>query len=254
MKQTLASLLSSKRLIKAIAGIDNFDAKRVAMVAEAVEQAGTPAIDIAACPDLLALTKSKTNALVFVSSVAPKALVQAAEQGADVLELGNFDALYAKGIYLNGDDVWQLAKDTMSQLDKAGLTTPLCVTIPGHLSTSSQVNLARQLETLGVALLQTEGASRLLSEEPQLAELSREEQVQITLNNTKVLSAACSLPVMTASGLTPDTVASAIQTGGSAVGLGRCVNQSATVAEMVSTLEAAAEALSLPEAHTAIVA
>ncbi len=48
---------------------------------------------------------------MFVSSVNPEELAMAAQHGADVLEIGNFDALYAEGKRISAEEVLELQKN-----------------------------------------------------------------------------------------------------------------------------------------------
>jgi hypothetical protein len=113
----------------------------------------------------------------------------------------------------------------------------VCVTIPGHLDTASQQALATDLAAMGVTMIQTEGAVRVLSAQPTVKELSTEDQVELTLSNTQALVAAGVLPVMTATSLTVDTVADAITTGACGVGVGRVVRQHRSVEDMTLTIK-----------------
>lgn len=233
----LKRLLGEKQLIKAIAGISNYNLVRVSQVVKAAQLAGVAAVDIAASVELVREIRKQTEAILFVSSITPMSLLQAAKAGADVLELGNFDALYEEGIYLGADDVLRLVKETIAlQQEHLEVMLPLCVTIPGHLSMNNQIALAQSCEQLGVMMLQTEGASRLLSEEPKMATLTMAEKATVTLRNTRELSQACRLPVMTASGMCAENVGKALLEGASAVGLGRAVTQHNTVEAMATAL------------------
>lgn len=231
----LKTALNEHRAVKIIAGIANLDLENVLQVVCAAEAAGATAVDVAAHPEIVKAAKEATQAAVFASSVEPKALAAAVAAGADVAELGNFDALYDQGLFLSGEEVLELAKQTVAMVQGQALVS---ITIPGHLTIESQIRLASQLEALGVDMIQTEGASRVLAAEPTVKSLSQAEKEAITLMNTRALVKATHLPVMTASGITADNVAKAFEAGAAAVGVGGFVNKVNNAAEMTRRCEA----------------
>jgi hypothetical protein len=243
MMSTLHQLLGQGPLVKAIAGISNLNTAHVLSVVKAAVQAGVGAVDVAADAALITTVKAEIGqapVLIFASSVVPAALAAAAQAGADVLELGNYDALYATNAFFTAQDVLTLAEETLALV---GHSVPLCVTVPGHLSRSSQQALAVALEAMGVALLQSEGAVRLLEAEAKVSPLATEEKAQVSLQNVVALTQACGLPVMAASGMSATTVAAAVEAGACAVGIGSAINQFQQVAPMVAQLEAINQAL-----------
>jgi len=210
--------LDEKRAVKIIAGIDNFDSEKVAKVVKSASNSGASAIDICANPDIISMARSMTDLPLFVSSVDPEELAHAAALGADAVELGNFDALYKKGISFSAEQVLNLAKRTKELVED----TFLCVTIPGELEISEQIELARSLEELGVDLIQTEGH---FSAEPSNGARGLVERAELTLSNTIELSRNIDLPIMTATGINPTTASLAFASGASAIGCGSCVNK-----------------------------
>lgn len=231
----LTALLADKKLVKMIAGIDNTNLENVKAVVLAAEAAGAGAVDVAATPEVVALAKSLTTLPVFASSVDAEALAQAVLAGADVAEIGNFDALYAKGAYFTAQDVLNLTQKTMALLPQG---TMISVTIPGHLSLGAQMTLAQELEALGVTMVQTEGASSVVTLSREVKLLSTEDKLRRTMENTHAIAQAVRIPVMTASGIDVDNVAQAFAQGASAVGVGSAVNKLATQAEMTEHLSA----------------
>jgi len=213
--------LNEKRAVKIIAGIDNFDIENVRKVVSAANQAGASAIDICASEEILNAARQLTELPIFVSSIIPEELAQAARMGADAIELGNFDALYKKGIVMGADEVLELAKRTMSLVDKEDIF--VCVTVPGHISVAEQIDLARSLESIGIDLIQTEGAA--------IANVQSEgargllETAQVSIANTIEIARNVEIPVMTASGITSTTAAMAFAAGASAIGVGSCINK-----------------------------
>lgn len=213
--------LREKRAVKIIAGIDNFDLESVKKVVSAANQSGASAIDICASKEIFNAARELTELPLFVSSIVPEELAQAIAWGADAIELGNFDALYKKGLRVSADEVFELARKTMSLIHKA--ETFVCVTIPGHISVAEQIELARKLEEIGVDLIQTEGAA--------IANVQSEgarglmETAQVSIANTIEITRNVEIPVMTASGITSTTAAMAFAAGASAIGVGSCVNK-----------------------------
>jgi hypothetical protein len=211
--------LGRRQALKVIAGITNTDLRDVMNICESAAKAGAHAVDIAANPDIVAsVVAMQLPITVVVSSLQPEALLKASQLGADVLELGNFDALYEQGEFYSSDDVFDLAADVRALCP----TTPLCVTIPGHLSVTAQQTLARNLTQLGVDILQTEGAIRLVARK-QVKALTPQEKVALTLHNTRILDQVTHLPVMTASGLTETNLLDAFLAGASGVGVGTVI-------------------------------
>ncbi len=213
--------LSEKRAVKIIAGIDNFDAESVKKVVMAADKAGASAVDICANPDIISMVRSLTDMPIFVSSVVPEELVHAVALGADAIELGNFDALYKKGISFNASQVLGLVKRTIELLD--GEEIFFSVTIPGELEIGEQISLARELESMGIDLIQTEG--HFSNEKPSNGARGLVERAELTLSNTIELSRNIELPIMTATGINPTTASLAFASGASAIGCGSCVNK-----------------------------
>lgn len=211
--------LSEKRAVKIIAGIDNFDADKVRKVVLSADNAGASAVDICADPKIIAMVRTITDLPIFVSSVDPEELAHAVALGADAVELGNFDALYKKGMSFSAEQVLNLAKRTKELVGD----TFLCVTIPGELEIGEQVELARDLEELGIDLIQTEG--HFSNESPSNGVRGLIERAELTISNTIELSRNIELPIMTATGINPTTASLAFAAGASAIGCGSCVNK-----------------------------
>lgn len=229
--------LKEKRAVKIIAGIDNFDIENIEKVVTAANQSGASAIDICAGGGIISRVKQMTELPVFVSSIIPRELAQAADNGADAIELGNFDALYKNGTQLGVNAVLDLVRETLSLIDKT--QTFFCVTIPGHTGISEQIALAVKLESLGIDLIQTEGAAiaRAKSEGARgLLEIA-----SVSIANTIEITRNVDIPVMTASGITSTTAPLAFAAGASAIGAGSCINklnsQIAMIAQAKSLVE-----------------
>ncbi len=218
--ESFKQALAEKRAVKIIAGIDNFNTENVKKVVKAASNSGASAIDICANPDIIAMARSITDLPLFVSSIEPLELAHAIALGADAVELGNFDALYKKGQTFTAAQVLALARKTR---ELVGDDIFLSVTIPGELEISEQIKLARDLETLGVDLIQTEG--HFSNEAPSNGVKGLLERAELTISNTIELTRNIDIPVMTATGINPTTAALAFAAGASAIGCGSCVNK-----------------------------
>lgn len=233
--------LREKRAVKVIAGIDNFDIENIKKVVSTATQAGASAIDICADEDIFMAIREITNLPLFVSSVIPEELAQAVRFGADAIELGNFDALYKKGLRMGSEEVLELAKETKSLISgfQSGSDTFFSVTVPGHICVAEQIDLARKLEEIGVDLIQTEGAA--------IANVQSEgarglmETAQVSIANTIELARNVEIPVMTASGITPTTAAMAFAAGASAIGVGSCINKLDSALSMMAVARSLVE-------------
>lgn len=213
--------LDEKRAVKIIAGIDNFDIENVRKVITAANESGASAIDICADREIIRTARALTELPLFVSSIVPEELAMAIELGADAIELGNFDALYKKGLRMSSEEILDLTRRTLSLINRAD--TFISITIPGHISVGEQIELARQLEELGIDLIQTEGSAIANAQSEGARGLM--ETAQVSIANTIELARNVELPIMTASGITTTTAALAFAAGASAIGVGSCVNR-----------------------------
>ena len=231
--------LEAKKAVKIIAGIDNFDMDRVRNVVIAADKAGASAVDVAAKEEIIKMAKETTSLPVFVSSIVPQDLAMAVKAGADAIEIGNFDALYKKGLRMSAEEILDIVKETLALIGNSNVF--VCVTVPGHIDISSQIALAKELEALNIDLIQTEGAATVHT----TAEGARAllETAQVSIANTIELSRNVDIHVMTASGLTTTTVPMAIAAGASAVGVGSCINKLGSDIEMIATATAIVEAV-----------
>ena len=231
--------LEAKKAVKIIAGIDNFDMDRVRNVVIAADKAGASAVDVAAKEEIIKMAKETTSLPIFVSSIVPQDLAMAVKAGADAIEVGNFDALYKKGMRMSAEEILDIVKETLALIGNSNVF--VCVTVPGHIDISSQIALAKELESLNIDLIQTEGAATVHT----TAEGARAllETAQVSIANTIELVRNVDIPVMTASGLTTTTVPMAIAAGASAVGVGSCVNKLNSEIEMIAAATAIVEAV-----------
>ncbi len=236
--EALIKSIKNKNCVKIIAGIDNYDIENILKVIYAADRGKADAVDIAAREDLIKLARTNTDLAVFVSSTEPEKLLMAQENGADVLEIGNFDAYYRQGIRITADEVLKITKKTIEIVQK---NTMICVTVPGHIDIAEQIELAQALEYLGINLIQTEGACT--SEAKSAGARGLMEKVLVSVSNTIELVKNVNIPVMTASGITSTTAGMAFAAGASAVGVGSAVNSLSSEIEMLATVKSIVEAV-----------
>src|SRR5690606_12735134 len=145
--------LAEKKLFKVIAGMENFDQENIKSVVTAATLAKAPAVDISADSEIISWVRENHPQLItFVSSMSAAMLVKAHEWGADVLELGNFDALYDQGKDIEPEIVVEMTRELREQAKDA----VICVTVPGKLPVAKQVDLATRLQAAGADILQAE--------------------------------------------------------------------------------------------------
>ena len=223
--------LSAHRAVKIIAGIDNFDIDNIKKVVNAAQMAEASAIDICADEHIVSEIRNMTDLPLFVSSIVPSELVRAVELGADAIELGNFDVLYKKGVSFSKEDVLNLVDETLSLLGNNRVF--FSVTIPGEISVSDQIELARNLEARGIDLIQTEGHFSADNQADGVRGLM--ERAELTISNTIELSRNIEMPIMTATGINPTTAPFAFAAGASAIGCGSCINKMNSEISMIAT-------------------
>ncbi len=231
--------LRSKQALKVIAGIDNFNKEQVLRLVKIANHLGVTMVDICSQEDIVReALELGINTSIVVSSVSVAELLRAEELGAPVLELGNFEALHKQGIFYTADEVYALAAEIMLK-KKSALVS---ITVPGHLPVSEQIQLATKLEELGVDILQTEGAS--LVDSKHASALGQIEKASLTLANTMEIARATEkVFILTASGLSPDTVKFAIASGAHGVGVGSYVNKLNSEIEILAAIKSLQEAL-----------
>jgi len=232
--------LREQRAVKIISGIDNYNLSSVKKVAIAAQSGFASALDVAASEEVIKVAQENAKIPIFASSTNPFSLLNAVKCGADAIEIGNFEHLYKKGKGLSASEVYEITLETMSLTSKYGVFT--CVTIPGSLPIEQQIALAKQLEILGIDLIQTEGAA--VTPKNAHGSMGLIDVAKSTMANTMELSSQVNVPIMSASGLTPKTVPMAFAVGASAVGVGSCVNKLDTQIAMIATVRSIVASIS----------
>ena len=237
MSAQLQSAFAQGTVLKVISGLMNFDAAKVAAVVKAADRGGATFVDIAADPNLVRMCRELTRLPICVSAVEPEKFVYAVQAGADLIEIGNFDAFYAQGRRFEAPEVLQLTQQTRSLLPHVTLS----VTVPHILPLDRQVQLAEQLVKMGADMIQTEGGT---SSSPNHAgTLGIIEKAAPTLAAAYEISRVVSVPVLCASGISNVTAPMAIASGASGVGVGSAINRLNDEVAMVAAVRSLVEAL-----------
>nr|YP_009314685.1 Hypothetical protein ycf23 [Neoizziella asiatica]SCW23140.1 Hypothetical protein ycf23 [Neoizziella asiatica] len=209
---------AKKQVIKTIIGIDNFSFVNSIDKIKAAEIAGSTYIDIAANVDMLLEAKLFVSLPICVSSICVQELLACSKAGADMLEIGNFDSFYNKKITLTSQDILAMVQE----LKYRDPEVSICVTIPHVLSIEQQIGLAKQLDKLGIDMIQTEGWS---SKQADLVDISDVIRVaSATVGNVLALADAVDIPVVASSGISSLTAPMAISCGAAGVGVGSFFN------------------------------
>ena len=223
--------LEQRSALKVIAGLMNFDASSVALVARAAGHGGADLIDVACDPELVSLAIRESGGVpVCVSSVEPEQFPAAVAAGAVMVEIGNFDAFYPEGRVFGAEEVLALTRRTRELLPEVVLS----VTVPHVLPLDQQEQLAVDLVAAGADLIQTEGGT---SAKPFSAgSLGLIEKAAPTLAAAHSISRAVDVPVLCASGLSAVTLPMAIAAGAAGVGVGSAVNRLSDELAMVAVV------------------
>ncbi|MGB3495061.1 MAG: DUF561 domain-containing protein [Elainellaceae cyanobacterium] len=233
----LQSALDRNQALKVISGLTNFDADRVAATVRAADQGGATFVDIAADADLVKLTRQLTDLPICVSAVEAKQFLPAVEAGADLIEIGNFDAFYAQGIRFEADEVLALTQQTRALLPHITLS----VTVPYILTLDQQARLAEELVAAGADIIQTEGGTS--SQPTHSGTLGLIEKAAPTLAAAYEISRVVDVPVLCASGLSSVTAPLAIATGASGIGVGSAINRLNSEVAMIAAVRSLVESL-----------
>jgi hypothetical protein len=237
MLSNLKQAFDQGRALKIISGLTNFDPARVAAVVSAADKGGATLVDIAADADLVRLAKSLTDLPICVSAVEAEAFLAPVAAGADLIEIGNFDAFYAQGRRFEAPEVLELTHRTRELLPNITLS----VTVPHILALDEQVQLAEDLVAAGADIIQTEGGTSSQPAHP--GTLGLIEKAAPTLAAAREISRAVSVPVLCASGLSDVTAPLAIASGAAGIGVGSAVNKLDNELAMIAVVRQLVEAL-----------
>ena len=235
-KETILNAIKNKNLVKVISGIKNYDKEKTLNISKAAETGGATAVDICDDIEILKSVKEKVKLPVFVSSINAKKLIEAARNGADALEVGNYESFYAEGKLFTPSEILGIVREVKSSVSKDVI---LSCTIPATLEVENQIKLADELLEIGVDLIQTEGFS------PSTPSSDRNDssfldvlKASSTLTNTLELRKHVpGANIMSASGITANTAALAIAMGACGIGVGNYISQVSDVNEMTNRVK-----------------
>ncbi len=237
MHTTLQTAFAQGQALKIISGLTNRDPDRVAAVVKAADQGGATFLDIAADADLVRMARQLTQLPICVSAVDPEAFLAPVAVGADLIEIGNFDAFYAEGRRFEAAEVLDLTRRTRALLPHITLS----VTVPHILTLDQQVQLAEDLVEIGADIIQTEGGTS--SQPTHAGTLGLIEKAAPTLAAAREISRVVAVPVLCASGLSDVTAPMAIAAGAAGIGVGSAVNKLNSELAMVAVVRQLVAAL-----------
>ena len=241
---SLARAIEDRRLLKVIAGLTNHDATSVLAIARAAAAGGADLVDIACDLELVRQVAAAAPGLpICVSAIDPELFPAAVAAGAQLVEIGNFDAFYAQGRIFEAAEVLAITRRTRQLLADVVLS----VTVPHVLPLDQQEQLALDLVAAGADLIQTEGGT---SSRPFSAGvLGLIEKAAPTLAAAHAISRALAAagpnpaPVLCASGLSAVTVPMALASGAAGVGVGSAVNRLSDELAMVAVVRGLRQAI-----------
>lgn len=233
----LAQAFATKKALKVISGLNNFDVNNVTGICQSAEIGGATFVDIAADVNLIKTIKQLINIPVCVSAVDAQLLAEAVTAGADLVEIGNFDSFYSQGITFSAQDVLALTRETRALLPN----TTLSVTVPHIIPLDEQVELAQALVIAGADIIQTEGGTS--SNPNHSGILGLIEKASPTLAAAYAISRAVEIPVICASGLSDVTAPMAMASGASGIGVGSAINKLNDQVAMIAVVRSLVEAL-----------
>ena len=245
LPQKVQSELKTKSLLKVISGLNNFDMNSVTMISKAATLGGADIVDIACKPELIESIMACTTLPICVSAVEPTLFVDAVSAGAKLIEIGNFDSFYKKGIKFSAEQVLNLTKQTRELLPDI----PLSVTVPHTITLDQQVDLAIKLVKEGADIIQTEGGT---SSKPFSAgiqgylEKSLPTLAATYSINEEFINNNIDCIIMSASGLNQVSAPLAISCGASAVGVGSVINKLDNLVAMIAVIRGIKEKLAKP--------
>ena len=245
LPQKVQNELKTKSLLKVISGLNNFDLDSINMISKAASVGGADMIDMACKADLIESITEITSLPICVSAVEPILFVDAVSAGAKLIEIGNFDSFYEKGIIFSAEQVLDLTKKTKDLLPNI----PLSVTVPHTITLDQQVELSIKLVKEGADIIQTEGGT---SSKPFSAGIQGLFEKSVpTLAATyaikrEFVNNLIDCPIMSASGLSQVTSPLAITCGASAIGVGSVINKLENLVSMIAVIRGIKESLKKP--------
>lgn len=218
--------LQNRQVLKVIIGLSNFNVQDIIAKVQAAETGGATYIDIAANLEIIKEIKKISKIPICVSSIDVDELSQCFIEGADILEIGNFDIFYDKNIFFTAKQIIDLTIELQGKAPDASI----CVTIPHFLNIREQILLAKQLQDLGITMIQTEGLRSKRYSSSYL--LNSIYNASASLSSTYIFAKYTNIPIISSSGLNILTSPIALAYGASGVGIGSFFDSANTVLDM----------------------
>lgn len=213
-----------KNLLKVITGLSNFDINEIIEITKSTDISCGTYLDIAADKEIIKEVRKYTYLPICVSSVESRELYKATLEKVDLLEIGNFDSIYSKGVTLSEYEILNLVREVIDFWPSKNI----CVTIPYTLSLDNQIELSLKLQNSGVKVLQTEGINNTnnlnFSDNSVISNLI--DSAASSLSSTYVISRFVNIPIIAASGISAISAKLAILYGASGVGLCTAIKNS----------------------------
>nr|YP_009393266.1 hypothetical protein [Symphyocladiella dendroidea]ARW61828.1 hypothetical protein [Symphyocladiella dendroidea] len=228
----LHNSFQSKNVIKVITGIHNTNIYQIAQIAKAADLAKASYLDVIANTKVVKFLKSFSSLPLCISSIDPIDIYNCISAGADLVEIGNYDTFYNKGVYITSFELVELIKEVKYLVGDIDL----CVTIPYYFDLNEQIRLAQLLECLGVNIVQTEGifTHNIHSLPKQLSVLTN--SLSSSLLSTYFISKSVNIPVITSSGISSIFASTAINCGASGIGIGSAIRGRHNIVSMTKYL------------------
>lgn len=234
----LKKSFNNKKVIKIIAGINNFNMANVLEYVKACEISNGTYIDIAADPKIVSFVKKMTSLPICVSSINIYSLYNAVLAGADIIEIGNFDIFYNKGIIISSQQILNMSE----QLRLIFPNIDICVTIPYWLSLDYQIKLAIDLESIGINIIQTEGClskdinsfNKYINNYDLYHSIFR---ISSSLASVYALSKNVSIPIIVSSGVNALNAPISLSYGASGIGIKSSIRNLSNITEMSSYID-----------------
>ena len=229
----LDDMFTKKQVVKIISGIDNTNFNVILKYIKTCEMSNATYIDITANPNIVSIAKRVTNLPICVSSISVKALYACVQAGADIIEIGNFDSFYDKGIILSSAQILAMAKQVRTLFP----FIDICVTIPHTLTLEQQVILASQLEKIGVNIIQTEG--KLIHS---INDIDNDKSnlyssvccASLALSSVYYLSKSINIPIIASSSINSVNASLALAYGASGIGIKSAISDLSGIKQMSS--------------------
>lgn len=227
ISSNIASDFNSKKAIKIIAGLNNFNVAQIKQIAQASEIAKATYVDIAADIEIVKEIEDNSSIPVCVSAISLEKLQKCQNAGIQILEVGNYDCFYEQGRLFSYKEILSISRNTRSLLPNA----TVCVTIPHILNIEEQIELARELVSMGINLIQTEGKSTGFGKKNDLSGVI--EKSSATFSSTYSISNSTNLPIISSSGISALTSPISFIYGASCIGIGANIRRLQNMASMV---------------------